>query len=125
MAEEIQDRGPSHIHQNEVEDPVEENPTADHQCQQEEDTLEAGKSQRKALVSEYLVSVCIQLSVNWTKSSPNLVHCKRSKLCWMERPVEAVVLLLCILSRWTMHELPRMQCVTQKSMVDEFVSIIQ
>ena len=87
MAEEIQDRGPSHIHQNEVEDPVEENPTADHQCQQEEDTLEAGKSQRKALVSEYLVSVCIQLSVNWTKSSPNLVHCKRSKLCWMERYV--------------------------------------
>ena len=41
------------------------------------------------------------------------------------RPVEAVALLLCILSRWTMQELPRMQCVTQKSMEDEFVLIIQ
>jgi len=80
IAEEIQGLGPSHIHQNEVEDLVEEDPTADHQCQQEEDTLEAGKNQRKALVSEYLVSVCIQLSVNWTKSFLNLVHCKRSKL---------------------------------------------
>ena len=41
------------------------------------------------------------------------------------RPVEAVALLLCILSRWTMQELQRMLCVTQKLMEDEFVLIIQ
>merc|ERR1711997_237177 len=63
-------------------------------------------------------------SANWIKNSQNLDHCRRFRLCWMERQAEVVALHLCILSHWMMQELLRMPCVTQKSMEDELESII-